>query len=170
MYICDNVYVAINNKEFNSMELGRNRKGFMRELWISFDKTKAYQNYMLKNGKNKSRREAMNMEVKIHNQLGINYDKTLTTVSYIANATLGKFSKKNRWRLEVWLDEKASKSNPLINCGVALIRPKKETIYAKKHAGNLKVAIKQSIGVIEKSIRREGERWDYESTSNYASQ
>ena len=137
--------------------------------WVSFEETETYKNYIIKNSNANSLKEVKNMEMEVHNQLGINYGKTLNTVSFFAQSTLEKFAKKNKWKLEVWLDEKNSKKNPKISCGVALVRPRKSTIYAKKVAGNLNEAIKQSLNVIEKSIRREGNQWNREKSLQLAS-
>ena len=148
------------------MKLGVKKWEKLEEKWIPFHKTKAYHNYLLKKRKSKKQKEndkeVIGMDVEVHNKLGINYSKTLNTISFFAKTHLGKFSKKNKWKLEIWLDEKNSKHSPTISCGMALMRPNKTTIYVKKAAGNLNKAVKQSVGVIEKAIRKENTKWRHE--------
>lgn len=64
--------------------------------WVSFDETETYQNYISKNSHVKSFKETMNMEMEVHNQMNINYEKTLNTVSFFTKSSLGKFSKKKK--------------------------------------------------------------------------
>ena len=72
---------------------------------------------------------------------------------------MGKFTKKKKWSLEIWLIENKSMEDPAIICGAALIRHKKNTIYAKKRGEDLHDAIRKSVGAIEKSICRERSHW-----------
>ena len=132
------------------------------EKWVSFDEKKKYRNFLSKKNKiGNSSREIKEMDLEVHNQLGINYNKTLSTISFFAKSTLGKFAKKNKWKLEVWLDEENPKGNPTISCAVALVRPRRGTIYAKKVAQSLNEAIKKSVGILEKTIDREEAKWSH---------
>jgi hypothetical protein len=168
IYTCDNIYVTTNGKEAKLLKLNNGEWILDDNEWVPFDQTQTYKNYIARKMKDKGNRsvnsavqprEVNEMELEVHNKLDINYNKTLSAISFFTKAALGKFARKKEWKLEVWLEERNSKRNPTFSCGVALLRPKKSTIYAKKVSGNLNEALKRSVAVIEKSIRREEVRW-----------
>ena len=126
--------------------------------WVSFDETYTYEKFKKNESTNENKEENL-MEMELHNQVDINHKRTLSTIQFFMNAVLGKFSKNDKWKLEVWLDENQNKHNASIVCGMALKRPRRATIYTRKKASSLKDAVKNALKVIEKSIRREGHRW-----------
>lgn len=141
------------------MELNENKWMPCEDKWISYEKTETYQNYIIRNSSANEFKEEKNMELELYNQSTINYGKTLSAISFFSKSALGKFTKKDNWKLKVWLGETNAKVSSKISCGIALIRPRKSKIYTKKVAGNFNEAIKQSLNVIEKSIRREKSQW-----------
>jgi hypothetical protein len=125
------------------------------ESWVALRENHNYKNYTMKNSNVKYSTGEMNMEMELHNQLNTEYGKTLNTVSFFTKSALSKFSKKDKWKLEIWLDEKDPQNHSGITCGLALRRANKGTIYVRKKAVTLNEAIKKSINVLERSIRRE---------------
>lgn len=101
------------------------------------------------------------MEMEVHNQLDINFEKSLNTIAFFSKAKLGKFPQNQDWKLEVWLDDEKSGTRklPNISCGVALKRPKQNILYAKKDGPNLNHAVKHCFGAIERSLRQEAPWW-----------
>lgn len=98
------------------------------------------------------------MELKINNKLETNYEKALSTVSYFSKARFSKFPKSKTWNLEFWIDENNPSSNLGISCGIALKRPDKKTLYVKKKAKSLNMAIKRCLEVLENTMKREPHR------------
>lgn len=149
------------------MELRKINEDPLQE-WIPFEETEAYLNYMLKNDELKAFKEDESMEMEVHNQSKTDYSKVINTVSFFAQSALGKFPKKKKWRIEVWLDERNLKKGKQISCGVALVRPNKTVVYAKKMGENINEAIKNSLNTIEKSVRRESSKLTKDIDLNYA--
>jgi hypothetical protein len=99
------------------------------------------------------------MKMEVYNQLQINYEKSLGTVNFFAKSVLGKYPKQKKWKVKVWLNEKTNDDNPIFTCGIELIRPRKNTIYAKKESGNLHDAVKKSFNIVEKAVKKDGLDW-----------
>ena len=129
--------------------------------WVSFDETKTYKKFKERNeNRQESSEEKSYIEMKLHNQVDINHSKTVRTIKFFVKSILGKFIRNRKWKLEVWLDENKDHHNTSIICGVALKRPKKDTIYVRKQAPSVKEALKQTLRTIEKSVRRDGHQWN----------
>lgn len=128
------------------------------ERWQSYNKTKFYKKYLQKT--ESSKKTANKVEMEVNNKLEVNYDKIKNVIRYFTNTILGKLAKE-KWKVKVWLDEKSSRRNSEVTCGVALVRPNKSTIYSKKVASSLNEAVKQSFRVVEKSVKRESKKLSY---------
>ena len=123
--------------------------------WVSFEETETYENYITKNFTKHKLNEMDGIQMDVHDQLSRSHGKTLNIVSFLTKSTLGKFSRKNKWKLEVWLKQKGSGRNSSVSCDVVLMRPMKKTVYSKKLAGSLNEAVKSSLCAIENSLHGE---------------
>ena len=126
------------------------------DTWESFEESDVYKR------KESNSTNPENLNIELHNNLDMNYQKTIDTIKFFLKSTLGKFSKNNQWKVEVWLDKenlKHADEDQLISCGVALKRPHLGTLYAKKMGASLNKAVSKSINVLEDAVRSERDRW-----------
>ncbi len=94
------------------------------------------------------------MNIKVFNNLDIEFSKALNTLEYYTSSLINKKSGSSNWNMEVWLDEVQTRKGPLITCGLSLKRPKSSSIFSKKTASCLDKAVKESISVVEQSLRK----------------
>lgn len=99
------------------------------------------------------------MQLKIHEHLHINQERSLRTFEHFLGHFFGHLMPMSDWRLEVWLiendqDEESdifTEVAPKFSCALVLSRPGAESIYIKKMSSNLSGAIYYAL----KSIHRE---------------
>lgn len=99
------------------------------------------------------------IETSVHNNLEADYGKTISTINYFSTTALGKYAKEKKWKLDVWLDEVKNGGESNVTCGVALKRPNKDLIYTKKTGDSINEAVRQSIKVLEKIVRKDKRSW-----------
>jgi hypothetical protein len=137
------------------MKSRQKKQAYFNE-WESFEETKSFKKF-----EEKEQPDA-ELDLKIHNKLSINRAKVLGALNFFSKTNLEKLTKGKNWTLEVWLEEKNARksANDLdFSCGLALKRPKKETIYVKKVAGNLNKVVSNAMKVLENALRKEKRSW-----------
>ena len=109
------------------------------------------------------------LELHFHNRLDMNYKKVKEFVRGILEISLRKFVKDEKWKLEIWLDNESKGDLPEISCAMALKRPRRNTLYAKKSASSLYSASKSTLDVLLKNLRREKNNHHRPSMVTFAS-
>lgn len=126
------------------------------DKWVSYDETKTYEDYMKKNGIRKDK--SSNVEIEVHNRMQINHTKAFKTIQNLVRNFFKKYAKRGNWKIEFWVEEKTTNRGPEVTCGAALVRPSRSTIYAKKTSGYLRKSVRESLEVINRTVREEGGR------------